>query len=763
MAEPPSRSLSVTIFSRSIPLWAAFLAYLIFMLLLYSPLLLGLRFFWEDFFIRDYPIRDYSNFASNIKHTLPFWNPYTWSMPAFLADAEVGFWYPGNLVQIVIARIAAPNAAHIPEIIPEIITILHLPLTALGVFYLLKKEFKVSDIAALIAGFLFGFGTRIVADQNHPVFIYQLSLLPWEMLLLMRSWKSWRSAIGFGLVFGVSYLAGQPQVFLFFGFFFACFTINEIFVRWRESKRISFAFRPAGALTLGLVFTIGICAIQLLPSLELVSRSARSHLTYPQASGFGLNPAGLMTFFVPRVFPESSSFSDATMSHIQPTFYWSALGEILALFAIVSLWRSPINTPRTRHLRFCLIFSIFALAFSFGRYLPVHLFFWKFIPFFDKIRAPARMLWLLWFIGSIYGGIGLEMLLTNPNSAQKYRKLFIGSAIVFFLSNLLVFSGIWDEIIYGKLLSTTRGLIFPSLVISVLIAAFIFLLIQKRLSRSVILACSMAFILADLFYLDFTQHQNTLSRENLILSDSANTRDFFKEHAYDHAKLWRFHNAASEHMTENTGLILRVPIEDAIDIDELTYLNQMRMLYPFPPITDSVMRMEIMGIAGMLDDSGSLTRFPHALPFVKLYHNWRIAGPEDSSVYVGSNFDFNHTIVLNENPEFGSGASPDPDTAILSNFSENRVQIATHAKEPEILFINDLFDPAWRCQIDGKDVKIIRAFTSLRAVPIPAGSHSIEMQYQSKEFEAGWKISATTFLIGILCMFMLRRKVGVLP
>lgn len=757
ISSPPS----ITILSRRIPIWAALLAYLAFMLLVYSPLLLGQRFFWEDFFIRDYPIRDYSYYASGIKRILPFWNPYTWNMPAFLADAEGGFWYPGNLLQIVFTRFFAPNAAHIPEIIPEIITILHLPLAAFGIFYLLKKEYKVSDIAALIGGFMFGFGTRIIADQNHPVFIYQLSLFPWEILLLIRSWKSWRSTVGFGLIFGLSYLAGQPQVFLFLGFFFACFTMSEIFIRLRERKQFLLALRPAGAFALALVFTIGTCAIQLLPTLELVSLSARAHLTYQEAARFGLHPAGLLTFLVPRVFPEFSGFVDTSTSHMQPTFYWSAIGEILALFAIVSLWRSPRDNSRTRYLCFFVLFSLFALAFSFGEYLPVHLFFWKFIPFFDKIRAPARMLWLLWFIGTIYGGIGLEMLLSNPDLIRKYRKLFIGCAVVFFLSNLLVFSGILDRITYGKLLPNTQGLTLPSLIISVLIAAFIFLLIRKRLSPSLIMISSAALILVDLFYLDFTQHQNTLSREKLAILDNANPalQAFFTEHAHDHSKLWRFHNGESKGKTENTGMIMRKPIEDAIDIDELSYLNQMRMLYTFPPVADSIRRMEIMGIAEILDDSGKVTRLPHTLPFVKIYHTWQMAALDDSSIYQDSNFDFTQTIVLKENPGFKNSLSSEKDTVILSNFSENRLQIASNTESPAILFINDLFDPAWQCKIDGKDVKIIRAFTSLRAIPIPAGSHNIEMEYRSSQFEAGWKISAVTIFLGMFWLVAFRKKV----
>src|SRR5205807_2280464 len=145
------------------------------------------------------------------------------------------------------------------------------------------------------------------------------------------------------------------------------------------------------------------------------------------------------------------------------------------------------------------LFSLFALAFSFGRYVPVHILFWKFIPFFDKIRAPARMLWLLWFMGALYTGIGLEMMLSDPNFVQKYRKVFIGCGIAFFLANILLFFGIADLVVYGKVMSSTHIRTLQSVIISILIAGFIFLLIRKRLSRSMIIICSAILILIDLF------------------------------------------------------------------------------------------------------------------------------------------------------------------------------------------------------------------------------------------------------------------------
>src|SRR5581483_5780591 len=197
----------------------------------YWPVFLGHRFFWEDFFVQEYPIREYCFYMLRWRHVLPFWNPYSWAWAPLLADAQSGFWYPTNLLGILIVGFTQPNAVHFPVLAAETMTLLQFPLAALGSFVLLKKQFNVSSAAALIGGLCWGFGLRMAAEQNHSMQIIQLALLPWETLLLLRAWNSWRYAIGLGLLFGLSFFAGQPQTFFYVGIFFGSYTLSEFLVR----------------------------------------------------------------------------------------------------------------------------------------------------------------------------------------------------------------------------------------------------------------------------------------------------------------------------------------------------------------------------------------------------------------------------------------------------------------------------------------------------------------------------------------------------
>ena len=306
--ETPSPGHSDTSERRfaAISTWAALGIYVLFMLAVYWPVFLGKRFFWEDFFIQEYPIRDLCFYMVRFVHELPFWNPYSWAWSPLLADPQCGFWYPTNLLQIAITWIAMPYAVHLPVLVPETMTLLHLPLAALGVFVLLKNEFRVSGVAALLAGVCWGFGVRMVAEQNHSMQILQLALLPWETLLLLCTWRSWRSAIGLGILFGISFFAGQPQTFFFIAIFLLVFTVAESLLRWRSGMQVSRAAAPILNFAVAMLIAAGVASIQLLPTMELVGLSARAHLNFDQAGSVGIHLGHFINFFVPKYYRRKS-------------------------------------------------------------------------------------------------------------------------------------------------------------------------------------------------------------------------------------------------------------------------------------------------------------------------------------------------------------------------------------------------------------------------------------------------------------------------
>ncbi len=738
--------------------------YVLFMLFVYWPVFLGQRFFWEDFFMQEYPIREFCFYMVRFGHTLPFWNPYSWAWSPLLSDAQCGFWYPTNLFGIAITWLAMPHAAHLPVLVPETMTLLHLPFAAVGVFVLLKKEFRVTGIAALLAGLCWGFGVRMVAEQNHSMQIIQLALLPWETLLLMRAWKSWRSAIGLGIIFGISFFAGQPQTFFFIGIFLGSFTVAELLTGWRSKSSFSEAVTPVLYFALAMIIAVGISCIQLLPSMELVLHTARKHLAFDQASSTAIQLGHFIDFFVPKFYGEFPGFtipkSAIVNNHYwywEATYYWSALGEILALFAVIALWKTRENkNPNSRHLVFFVIFSIFALGFGMGNNFIVQWPFWRFVPLFDHFRAPNRMIWFLWFLGTLMTGMGLDLLLRNNPAIVRHKQYFYCATGVFLTLNILAIIGIFDYLFAPHTLRPGLWtIVLPSLVASVLVTIFFFAVTRKLLAPRIVVFCATILIAGDLYYNDVSWHRNTLDRETVVAHDSTSIpfQRFRARHIADHAKFLTLYPRDTRGIYANLGMFLREPIEYANNLYDLADLNPLRLEQSIPPVHDSVKRMEIMGIATALTSDSIETEYPRHLPFLKLYRRWRDAWENNANIILNdTNFDFTKEIVLSEPPVLSPGIKMLPDTSVLTKYSENRLRMSVTASQPSVLLVNDLYYPAWRATVDGKDTKIIRAFTSLRAVPISAGIHTVEMQYDDPAFNWGWKITLGTLAISLFAL-----------
>jgi hypothetical protein len=589
----------------------------------------------------------------------------------------------------------------------------------------------------------------------------------------MLCWRRPRLAPALGILLGISFLAGQPQVFFFIAFFLGCFTLAESFIRWKDNKRLLEIVTPACAYSIAVILAAGVAAIQLLPSLELANASARASMNFSQASYGGIHIGHLINFFVPKFYGENPGYTTPVSAIVhehtwywywEAEYYWGILPEILALFAVVALWkkRSP-DDPNSRYLFFAVAFSIFAIAFGMGQNLYLQWIFWKFLPPFDHFRAPNRMIWFLWFFGSIYTAIGLDLLLKNRYNPKKYSRFLLWSCAVFIVLNLFAIGGLFDlafpphEIREGL-----WKLILPGFILSICIAIFFLLFFRGKLKSSSAWIVVTLLIAVDLFYFDFTWHRNGLDRTT---SDDENSHIpaiqslALSPNPEQHKLLW-LHSDSAFAKTVNLGTILRLPIEDVQDSARWTEFNPVRPLDPLPLIRDTTKRMEIMGISMRIDANGQVDSLPNTLPFLKLYSQWDIASSDSVArlIYNDTAFDFTRTIILDRLPEFSNGIASLDDTAILDEFSQNNLKISVHASHAGVLLVNDLYTPSWKATVDGKETKILRAFTSLRGIPVSAGEHKIELRYDSDAFNTGWKITLGTLAFSTLALFLGRKQ-----
>ena len=176
--------------------------------------------------------------------------------------------------------------------------------------------------------------------------------------------------------------------------------------------------------------------------------------------------------------------------------------------------------------------------------------------------------------------------------------------------------------------------------------------------------------------------------------------------------------------------------------------------------------MEIMGISTVINKDMSEHLLPNALPFLRLYYEWQVAASDseakqmldDPAFHFGQMIYLDQDPILQNSPELPQNIIATADSTILTSYSENNLSIVVRTSRPAILLVNDLYYPAWKAFVDGKETKILRAFTSLRGIPVSPGQHEIELRYDSNAFNMGWKITLGTLALSLLALFMGRKQ-----
>lgn len=84
----------------------------------------------------------------------------------------------------------------------------------------------------------------------------------------------------------------------------------------------------------------------------------------------------------------------------------------------------------------------------------------------------------------------------------------------------------------------------------------------------------------------------------------------------------------------------------------------------------------------------------------------------------------------------------------------DRLRLEVSAERPALLVVADNWYPAWKARVNGESVPVLRAYHTLRALPVPAGRTQVEMYYESRLL--GW-----SFRLGIAVLFALLAANGV--
>jgi hypothetical protein len=418
--------------------------------LLYNQLFLGERSFFTERDLAPYFIAPRFFWVESIKHgSFPLWNPYQFSGQPFLANPQHGVLYPLNILFFLFPFDIAFNA----------IIMLHFFLGGLFT-YLLVKDYKVNSTSALISGLTFMLSGYLLSVHSLLTILLSSIWTPLIMMFFRRAIlrPGFRNEVFTAIFVIFSFLGGGIEIV--YGNFFVLL-IMVIFSPYANPPSPPFTkgglgglrkcfiklsnwnlrwLRVRSLLIISFLFLF-LSAIQLFPFIELFYHSIRgSGMSYQEATTWSFAPKDILLFFLPDAY---GYFLDMKKYWVTQcwfkTLYTGGLPFILSLiFFLTPLHRTSSSEKNDRmeggsnYKTLFLLLMLFSIFISLGRYNPLYPIVFKYIPFFNGIRYPAKFLYIFILLLSVTAGMGFQRLinLSNENGNKSIKDLLTFSSFI---------------------------------------------------------------------------------------------------------------------------------------------------------------------------------------------------------------------------------------------------------------------------------------------------------------------------------------------
>ncbi len=685
--------------------------------------------YMQDSIIQLYPWKHYV-FESFRQGIIPFWNPYQMMGAPFMASLKPMIFYPLNFLYLF-GEVNAWNSLLFLQI-----------LMSLFFSYFLARDFKLGPFPSILVSLAFSLNSLMMGVLQ---FGSEGHVLLWFPLFLFASKRYLEEQKGrylglLSIVIAFSIFAGQLQ---YTGYLLV---VTVAFIIY-YGIYLKANFKIYALLILSIILGIGISSIQLLPSLELFSKSFRGASSSYEIFSRGLmTPDKLLRLFAPDYFGNPVS-GDLGIGYIEASGYFGIIPLFFTIYA-------AIFGKKSLFVRFftwvCLIAALFSLQ-GIGQIL-----YFLHIPLLTSGEAN-RIFSLVLFSGAILSGFGLSLFL-HENSKKNLVRLG-GFAII-----ALIAFGLGTLIHFPT--HTVKGFItnirFPILILTLFIVPTgIYLLVNRR---NKFLIYAFLSILIFVTFFDFYRMGYrflTFSNPRFLYPSLGVTQYSQKQSDLTLARV--------QHLTEpELPTYLRV---QSIETYNPLYLKRSGELlqalqekpisnlpinkYQISPSLTSKYAFDFLGVSLVAvekDVNPSVALFNTAeyqntftpvyrderfivyknsdgFPRYDLFYNYLTVTNDKKilSLIAERKIDFRNTVLLEENLpiklEKGSGS------AILLFNKPNELTFVVNSDKPALFYISDTYFPGWNASINDKKTKIYRANYNLRAVLIPTGKSILQFSY----------------------------------
>lgn len=779
----------------------AIIGFVLISLIYFYPVLQRKQIFQSDIAQYTGMAKEQNDFRAST-HIEPYWtNSAFGGMPTYQLGAKYPHDYIGALDDVL--RFL-PRPAD------------YLFLYFLG-FYGLLLVLKIDPLKAFFGAIAFGFSTYliIILGVGHNAKAHAIAYMPLVIagfLLVFRKkyvWGGLLTLFATALEINANHFQMTYYLLIFLLVLVGYFIYQ--FIKEKDFKGLGYAF---SVLAIAGIFAIGANATNLLATTEYTKFSTRgkSELTF-NADGskvtensalsrdyiteYSYGIAESFNLVAPRLFGGSNNEALGTDSSMyqfminqgvpaaqaqdyvkgMPT-YWgdqpivaapAYIGAVVFFLAFLALF---IDNRKIKYVFFG--GAMIALVLSWGKNFPaVTNFFIDYIPMYDKFRAVSSIQVILELCFPVLAVMGLQSFFQLDQDQQKKGLLQttifgVGvMAILFFAKGMFNFSGSGDEYFlksYGPAfvdaLKADRKTMYSadllrSTFFILLVAGSLWLFIKNKLAQQTTIIVIGLVMIFDLFLVDkkYVSDKDFVSKREVevpfqatpvdlqILKDSSNYRVFEINGNLSSARASFFHKSIG-------GYHAAKP-------------RRMQQLFDYQIAKNNLETLNFLNVKYLIQTDKDGKEFPIANPEangnvwfvsqVKLVHS------ADEEMKALDQFDSKNVAVINAK-EFEvkkmAFAKDSSATITLDSYQPNDLKYTSiNVNEGLAVFSEMYYKNGWNAYIDGKKVEYLQADYVLRALPIPAGKHSVEFKFEPQVVQTGSTITLVSS-IGILLLLI---------
>ena len=725
-------------------------------LIVFWPVLTGGVFLntgvvYSDLWLFNYPFKDWYR-GMLLSGQLPFWTNLIGNGYPVFAELQVGALYPLHL--ILFRLFPTAFAYHLN---------IYLHFALAGVFTALfsRVSLRLSSWAALLSGLVYALSGFFLTHVHQINLLEVAAYLPLMFLATERLVTTRRFAWAFvgAVVFTLQILAGYIEFFFYTAILTAAWFVLIAFLFKEEpAKRLT----PA-VIGMIIMYTLGIgmSAAQLLPTWELTQYSQRAEGVKLETASATVWPLRTLIMFVnPGAYdlyapePGYHPLAPTTVNISALYGYAGLVSLVLAVFAA--------SVVRKRYVVIFTIFLIGSLVYGIGRSTQLFTILWEVVPGLKYFRFPVKILFFIEFSLAVLAGFGFDTLRDRLEKAKSFALLTKRSFFKVFLSATVILLVVVD-------------LYFNN-----------FKRVLKVVSAEEWFSGHEAveFLTQELDSLRYRFYSHgTNNLDYAVVRDPVRQKDFQNILPVDYNMIYRLPanrewvalflerqqalNSMRTSLDPQQG-ILGIPVEMKRSLD----LQGVQFLVADLPIEDSELELakeipfsqpvDHLAYFGGADGQVQTVRVPARATYI--YRN-RTAQPRALFVaqsriveggeaalrtVLGEDFDPEREVVLEEGNEGGQEDEIGKGEARIIADRENALEIAVDSAVPGYLVLADTYYPGWKATVNGVLAPILRANYAFRAIPVPAGEHTVQFTFEPTHWRAGLLISGISLIITII-------------